>query len=161
MLEPDLTIDVPLIPPSENKIKVIRVIRGKVGGIAYTKEAENFRKAFKDWIRTHHLVPIQHLANKHTDMSVYDIHLTLWFHKSSLVNKGYPKTKTFYKRMDVGNRRKLLEDCLAEVLGIDDMVYFKLTMEKRQTPDDIPEGVSIDITQHENGERYGIKEPDK
>jgi Holliday junction resolvase RusA-like endonuclease len=37
---------------------------------------------------------------------------------------------------DGGNRRKLIEDCLASALGIDDSLTFELTIVKRMDPED-------------------------
>lgn len=43
------------------------------------------------------------------------------FYFKTITNKGWPtKAKSRYKRVDATNRVKLLEDCLAEVLGVDD-----------------------------------------
>jgi hypothetical protein len=43
------------------------------------------------------------------------------FTMTELFNKGYPKTtKTRYKRVDVTNRVKLLEDALKDVAAVDD-----------------------------------------
>ena len=151
-VEPNISIEFPTLPPSENAIRVIRVIRGKVAGMAYTKKASLYKKEFKQFIKDNYLVEIQKLLKTHTHYSVYRVQVELFFTRDQLVNKGWPKTKTFYKKMDVGNRRKLLEDCLAEVLGADDSLTFDLRMIKRcGTP-----GLSIDITQLDSAEEYGI-----
>ena len=119
------------LPPSENKIRIIRVIRGRPGGMAYTKEASNYKKDFKAAMLKEYAAPIVQFAKEHKFDSAYKVKIVLYFDRSQLINKGWPNTKTYIKKMDVGNRRKLLEDCLAEVLGIDDMFTFDLQLVKR------------------------------
>ena len=118
------------LPPSENKIRIIRVIRGRPAGMAYTKVATNYKKDFKKHMLKEYSAQLVNFAKDHKYDSVYKVHIELFFTKDQLVNKGWPKTKTYFKKMDVGNRRKLLEDCIAETLGIDDMYTFDLRMTK-------------------------------
>lgn len=147
----DIVLSIPFVPPTENKIKVIRVIRGRPGGLAYTKEATNYRKKFKQHIRDTYLIDIQRFVSTHTDYSTYTVNFVFHFPKDSLVNKGWPKTKTYYKKMDVGNRRKLLEDCVSEVLGIDDSRFFSVKLTKRFLEDNIIEPyVTIRIWQYKD-----------
>lgn len=51
----------------------------------------------------------------------------------NVLNKGWPKAaKTRYKRLDVTNRIKLLEDAVAHAGGIDDSGIFTAIARKRQ-----------------------------
>jgi Holliday junction resolvase RusA-like endonuclease len=51
-----------------------------------------------------------------------------------LENKGWSqgKSKSRYKKIDVTNRAKLLEDALSGGLGLDDSLFFRVTMTKRE-----------------------------
>lgn len=50
----------------------------------------------------------------------------------TLLNKGWPKTaKTRYKRVDVSNRVKVLEDVIAEASAIDDSNYMMSVCRKQ------------------------------
>jgi len=61
--------------------------------------------------------------------SPYELHLD--FYLPALVNKGWPKkAKTKYKRKDVSNLVKVIEDLLSNCLGVDDSCFLKLTLEK-------------------------------
>jgi len=53
-------------------------------------------------------------------------------------NKGWSegKAKNRYKRVDVSNRVKLLEDALFEALGVDDSLVFRLVVEKIDSYDE-------------------------
>jgi len=57
--------------------------------------------------------------------------LQLDFYLPVLVNKGWPKkAKTKYKRRDVSNLVKVVEDLLSWCLGVDDSCFLKLTIQK-------------------------------
>jgi len=49
-------------------------------------------------------------------------------------NKGWfqRKADSRYKRIDVGNRLKLLEDCLKAAAGIDDSQHLRVLLDKQQ-----------------------------
>ena len=61
--------------------------------------------------------------------------LTLTFYMQKVVNAGWPKTKTRFKRQDATNYIKLLEDVICEVCGIDDSCFMEVTVEKKEDPD--------------------------
>ena len=149
------------LPPSENKIRIIRVIKGRPAGMAYTKAATDYKKDFKSHMLKEYPGKLVHFAKDHKHDSAYQVEMILYFDRNQLINKGWPKTKTYIKKMDVGNRRKLLEDCLAEVLGIDDMFTFDLRMVKRACNPDAnfsyerEPGIYINI-QRKGLDRYGL-----
>lgn len=67
----------------------------------------------------------------------------LWirFTYEGVVNKGWPKSsKTRYKRKDVSNYVKLLEDVISEVSGIDDSQTVRLIVEKQERSEALYEG---------------------
>ena len=163
----ELRIQYPELPPTENKIRQIRW--GRVGGgrakplgMTYTKEADGYKLAFREYMRTQYFVDIQKFARGHTDTSVYSVTFIFNFPPAEVLNAGWLKktkagkrgAKTCYKRMDVGNRRKLLEDCLSAAIGIDDSLFFDLFLVKTCCPDS-PGGVEI-VVREESPSQYGI-----
>jgi Holliday junction resolvase RusA-like endonuclease len=150
MLGPtDLSLWIPALPPSENRIRVHR----RQGGQVYSKEARDYQTIFAEIIRSNYLIEVSRFLDGHTDTSVYSV--SMIFHFETLVNSGWEtkKAKTRYKKMDVGNRRKLIEDCLSSALGvIDDSLFFELHLQKRMS--DRP-GVRI-LIQRENPADFGV-----
>lgn len=140
---------VPFLPPSENRIRVHR----RQGGQVYSKEAKDFKKMFAEYVRREYLVDLSTFVRGHHEKSIYELELDFVF--ETVINSGWSKkqAKTLYKRFDVGNRRKLIEDCLVEVLGeIDDCLFFKLTLTKRMGPN---QGVRLSLTPC-NPSDYGV-----
>lgn len=137
----------PILPPSENHIREVRwgkvhqPGRGLVSkplGMCYTAEADGYRKKLHEYARGNWFVDIQKFRRGHQPWSVYSATAVLHFPADQILNSGWlrgprggkRKAKTPYKKMDVGNRRKLLEDCIAELLDIDDSVSFRLELVK-------------------------------
>lgn len=66
------------------------------------------------------------------DSLILLVRLDFYFPRAALLNKGFEeydrkgqrKAKTRYKRMDTGNRFKLIVDCLATALAIDDSHFW-------------------------------------
>lgn len=56
------------------------------------------------------------------------------FYLAAVQNSGWAtgKAESRYKRIDVTNRVKLLEDCLKEVAGIDDSQHMRVVLDKQQ-----------------------------
>lgn len=124
-----LELWVPHLPPSENRIRVHR----RQGGQVYSKEARDFKIVFTQYLREHYFTEINQFVTAHVpDQSIYVLSLSFTF--DTVVNKGWAKgkAKSRYKKFDVGNRRKLIEDCLVEALGktIDDSLFFELYLRK-------------------------------
>ena len=145
----ELRLEIPFLPPSENRIRVHR----RQGGQVYSKQAKDFKKLFSSFVRENYMIEVVNFVSGHTEKSAY--HLEMVFTFETLINKGWAKkqAKNLYKRFDVGNRRKLIEDCLVEVLGeIDDCLFFKLTLTKRMGPD---QGVRLSLTPC-NPSDYGV-----
>lgn len=65
----------------------------------------------------------------------YLMHLR--FYLETLENKGYPKSaESRYKKTDLSNRVKLLEDVLKDVTGLDDSQNLTIVLEKKKgTPE--------------------------
>lgn len=127
-----LSMSFPFLPPSENRIRVHR----KQGGQTYSREAQNFIKRFADHARENYFAQIAKFTAGHRHSSIYALQLRFVF--DTLVNKGWLKkaAKTVYKKKDVGNRDKLLQDCVVMVLGnMDDSIYFDVQLVKTMGPD--------------------------
>lgn len=126
-------LKVDFIPPSENRIRVIRVIKGKPAGMAWTKEAKHFKKQFKGAVQETKALEAALFSSGHEEGDVYELFIEMG---TDLINKTYGRKNGAayrYKRMDIANRRKLLEDALSEVLSIDDSLFFRVTMEKQHS----------------------------
>jgi Holliday junction resolvase RusA-like endonuclease len=66
-----------------------------------------------------------------TEEMLTAVYILEYADKDELLCKGYPKTaKTKYKRVDVSNRIKLLEDAIVEATGIDDSQNFTVVAHK-------------------------------
>jgi Holliday junction resolvase RusA-like endonuclease len=131
------------LPPSENAIRTIKfiTIRGrKQRVIGYTTEAENYRRAFSSRVGKEFFTRIQGFMAGHHSTAIYSVNITFFF--ESLVTKGWiQKTrdgtrgaKTPYKMVDVGNRLKLLADCVVDLLSLDDHLTFELNSAKVMDP---------------------------
>ena len=57
--------------------------------------------------------------------------------------------------MDVGNRRKLLEDCIATAIGIDDLHYFNVSLIKR-IDTELPFSLAEIVLLRVDPQTYGI-----
>jgi Holliday junction resolvase RusA-like endonuclease len=143
--------------------------------IGYTTEAEDYMKEFIQWMDEHHAVDVQRFVLGHRPWMVYDLEIRLYFPMWELLNKGWlqkhasdsrpgskdrhrkgeRKAKSPYKRLDTLNRRKLLEDALAESLSIDDSLTWEAHVSKLVVPE---EGESrVVLTLSETDARcYGI-----
>lgn len=121
----------PALPPSSNHI----YIQGRI----LTPEARKFGEDFAHHCTQNYL----HLINSElqpTAKSLYAIHLRFYF--ETVINETYNNTrlpeskraKTRYKKFDLTNRIKLLEDCVRDAIGIDDCMTFVATQEKHMDP---------------------------
>lgn len=121
----------PVLPPSANHI----YIKGHI----LTTEARRYSEQFSMYCTQNYM----HLINSElspSPTSLYGLHLRFFF--ETVINKDYNnlkipesrRAKTRYKRFDLTNRVKLLEDCVRDVIGIDDCMTFVATMEKHMDP---------------------------
>tara|TARA_Y100000816_G_C26007558_1_gene526634 strand:- start:580 stop:1059 length:480 start_codon:yes stop_codon:yes gene_type:complete len=112
------------MPPSVNKA-YMSIGRGRR---ALSIEGKTYKRSVIDSL-------IPHVASDKilTSFVKPDLPLSLHIHLffKDIENKGWPKkAKTRYKRLDVSNRIKLLEDALFECLGVDDCNVFEVTVVK-------------------------------
>lgn len=131
-----LTIIYSRLPPTSNKI----YFRGTILTSAARKYAEDFSLE----VVRKYLPEISEINRK----GVFSLHLKFFF--ETLINESYfsnkkNKAKTLYKRTDLTNRVKLLEDCVRDALAIDDCQTFHASLEKHHAPGN--ERVEITITE--------------
>lgn len=118
----------PVLPPSSNKI----YFRGTI----LKKEARDYAEKFSFYITQKYLSEISQLNPE----GLFALHLRFFF--ESLVNSTWndmtlfpsKRAKSRYKKLDLSNRIKLLEDCVRDALDIDDSRTFSASQEKHQDP---------------------------
>lgn len=118
----------PHLPPSSNNI----YFRGSILKAPARKYAEDFAK----FAAQTHL----HEISQMNPSGIFALHLRFFF--DSLVNESWnnlkvpesKRAKTRYKRLDLTNRIKLLEDCIRDALDIDDCQTFAASQEKHHCP---------------------------
>lgn len=136
---------IPFLPPSANKIYVTDWVRKR----RYKSDAAKaFEQRFRQEIVPTYLPWLSQMIGPEVDPTiVYAISTDFYFPRNEVLNVtwGDPAVKkpakTRYKKMDTGNRLKLLHDCLAETLRIDDSHFFQIGGRKLvvETFDDIVE----------------------
>lgn len=133
-----LTISYPEIPPTSNKLYF--------KGTQLTAVARKYGEDFSKFMMQNHGAEILEMDKG----SVYALHLRFYFKVLVNVKWNDPKTppskrpKSRYKRIDLSNRIKLLEDCIRDALDIDDAQTFAASQEKHQ------------LQPHEDQERVDI-----
>lgn len=125
-----LRIVVPFLPPSSNKIYFTdwkRKMRPK------TNEARAFESQFAEQVVPTYLPWISQMDSvEKDDRLIFAVRMDFYFPKDEVLNKGFlqkkangqRKAKTRYKKMDTGNRFKLITDCLAKALAVDDSHFW-------------------------------------
>lgn len=116
------------LPPTSNKI----YFRGTI----LTKVAREYAERFSYHVTREHLAAISQMDQN----ALYELHLHFYF--ETVLNETYnnPKVKpskrakTRYKKFDLNNRIKLIEDCIRDALGIDDSHTFESHHKKMQDP---------------------------
>jgi Holliday junction resolvase RusA-like endonuclease len=123
-----LSFTYPEIPPTSNHIYI--------KGAILTPEAREYAERFSHFFVQHYMHAVQGLDAK----KIYAIHLRFYF--ETLINASYRNPKvpaakraqTWYKKLDLTNRIKLLEDCIRDALGVDDSHTFVASQEKHMDP---------------------------
>ena len=128
-----LCIVVPFIPPTSNKIYVTNW-RQKTRFLS--KEAKAFKTKFSEEVVAKYLPWLSQMEDAASNPDVrYSVEAWLFLDRWSIENKGWfsekRTAKTRYKKMDTGNRLKLLNDCVSNALGVDDSHFFDVVGRKR------------------------------
>lgn len=123
-------IDVKLpFPPSVNKAYATT----RSGRRLLTSEGKLFKQSVRDIIGQKYAVATPELSR----IGTVPLELTITLYTAT-ENKGWlqGKAKNRYKRVDVSNRVKLLEDAVFESLDSDDCLVFSLHVHKVQSDDE-------------------------
>lgn len=117
---------IPFLPPSSNKMYVTDWRRKKRFP---SKETKAFVNKFNKEVVSKYLPWISQLVTPEQDPNIcYEIKSYIFFDRWDVETKGWfstPRTaKSRYKKMDTGNRFKLLFDCVAKATDIDDSHFF-------------------------------------
>ena len=118
-----IEIDLPM-PPSINKLYAS--VRGRR---IMTAKGKALKREIAQNV-------VKHVAGMPSLFEVEaKLRLTVDLYFSAVENAGWSKgrAKTRYKRVDISNRAKLLEDALFSGLGVDDSLVFELIMRKHAT----------------------------
>jgi Holliday junction resolvase RusA-like endonuclease len=116
------------LPPTSNKIYF--------QGTRLTPKAREYAERFAHFMATKH----GHEIIDIDPSQLYALHLRFFF--ETLVNEGWAKTnrkgqrlaQSPYKKVDLTNRVKLLEDCIRDAIGVDDSQTFAASLEKHHDP---------------------------
>lgn len=121
------TLTVPFLPPSVNE--VYRFNR-KTGAMYMVKEASAFKKGFAKFMQESYLKAI----HSFDPTALYKATYTFVFLKENILNPKFgtdKRVKSYYKNVDVDNRVKLQQDCLASSFGFNDSQIFEFTASKK------------------------------
>ena len=123
-----IDVDLPY-PPSVNR--AYATTRG--GRRLLTAEGKLYKQSIRDVIGQRYSGVTPELSR----LGEVPLALTIKLY-TRVENKGWSegKAKNRYKRVDVSNRVKLLEDALFEALGVDDSLVFRLVVEKINSDDE-------------------------
>lgn len=117
-------------PPSTNNLYTIA--RGR-------KILSHFARAYKKYVKFSIAEQMPAAINPHGKFRFHYILYDKW------TNKGWPKTKTRYRRFDISNRLKCLEDAICESFAIDDSQIFQIEIEKRENAE--KKGIEVRIVE--------------
>lgn len=123
-----LRIVYPHLPPSSNHIYV----RGTI----LKKEARIYAEDFAKYVAQNYMPEILKLNPN----GIYSISIMFFFEtveNATFNNFNIPESKrakSRYKKFDLTNRVKLLEDCIRDAIDIDDSRTFVASQEKHQDP---------------------------
>jgi len=126
-----LRVWVPFLPPSSNKIYEPVYVRGKPRGKRLSDSGRRFKvramKIIQEGGRVAFLNLKEHIP--------YELTLAVFLEK--IENKGWSSgnADSRYAKIDVTNRIKLIEDTVADAVGVDDRHNFRISLEKHCDPD--------------------------
>lgn len=119
-------------------------------GTRLTGVAREYRERFRAWVAQNYLHAVMELLDPKTDPTVV-YNLRLIFYMNCLTDTwNDPNTppsrraSSRYKRVDLSNRIKLLEDCIKYAVSIDDSLTFGASQAKYHSPNQ--DGVFVELT---------------
>ena len=126
-----LRVWIPFLPPSSNKIYEPTWVRGKPRGKRLSGAGRRFKvramKVLQEGGRVALLDFKEHVP--------YELTLAVFLQK--IKNKGWATgdADNRYTKVDITNRIKLIEDTVADAIGVDDRHNFRVSLEKHCDPD--------------------------
>jgi hypothetical protein len=125
-----LRVWVPFLPPSSNKIYEPVWVRGKPMGKRLSTSGRRFKvramKVIQEGGRAALLNLKEHIP--------YELTLAVFLEKVENKGWGSGAADNRYAKIDVTNRIKLIEDTVADAVGVDDRHNFRLALEKHCDP---------------------------
>lgn len=123
-------LHIPELPPSVNHA-YMTIMKGKgmkkIPLRVLTKEGRRFKKEATSHLARTYPTELKHFKRNHP------FGLAILFVFEAIQNKTWPESaKSRYKRIDVSNRVKLLEDVLADVADIDDSQHMMVILAKTE-----------------------------
>lgn len=128
-------IILPKLPMPPRLNDAYQPIRGR---IVSTTILRNYKRAFDVWYYEH--ADIVHTATRQmwnlieAGRDTFEVKLLLGFHYSSIWTQ-----KEIPKKMDATNRIKVVEDCVAKALEVDDCHNWHFSVFKTEVPENEPE----------------------
>lgn len=144
-----LCVTYPFIPATSNLLYF--------KGTRLTEKARLYAEAFAKFMVQNHGADILEMDPK----GCYALHLRFFMHNLENARWNDPKCppskrpKSRYKKIDLSNRIKLLEDCIRDALDIEDSQTFAASQEKHQCAGGEPERVDI-IIQRVDPSLFGL-----
>jgi Holliday junction resolvase RusA-like endonuclease len=118
-----IRLELPSLPPTTNHLYV----KTRGGGRALSEEGRKYKTETTSLLQREYSRELFTLKKNVPYLVVF----RFWF--ETLENKGWAKGETSrYKKLDVTNRAKVIEDCLKDAGGFDDSQDFIVILEKRQ-----------------------------
>jgi len=160
-----LVFHYPQPPPSTNKAYYNR----PGGGRGKTKLAERWQARFSGAMAQARLFSVKHLQDSAAIGAIIHLQIYLFLEAKEVIvegwtvryvrgpKKGQRKAKSRYKRMEVSNRIKLVEDAVASLIGIDDASNFSSSALKFVVDDPADRGVRVRITM-DDPRAFGVPE---
>jgi hypothetical protein len=174
--QPSILVGYDDLPPSANNA----FYNATGGGRRLTTAAKNWKARFSSHLAQQHLFTIQEMRNAVAEGAVLAVEITLRFPLKEVVTLQWPnrykkdtwvgkkgtkarklrkagqrKAESRYKRMDISNRYKLVEDAVADTLGVDDR--FNFVVSGKKLVDDYDPGLTVLITL-DDPRAFGIPE---
>jgi len=152
-------------PPSTNKA----YYNAPGGGRRKTKLAERWQARFSGSMAQARLFSVKKLQDMAAVGAIIHLQITLFLLAEEVLNinwavryvrgkkKGQRKAQSRYKKMDVSNRVKLVEDAVADLIGIDDRANFSVSSLKFIVGDKADRGVRVRITM-DDPRAFGVPE---
>jgi hypothetical protein len=126
-----LRVWIPFLPPSSNKIYEPVYVRGKPRGKRLSDSGRRFKVRAMKIIQEGGRAALLNLKEN----IPYELTLAVFLEK--VENKSWTtgSTTSRYAKIDVTNRIKLIEDTVADAVGVDDRHNFRISLEKHCDPD--------------------------